>query len=184
MTMPAPSVRILVCGSADRGDDGAALAALAHLLPTLSPEICARIEVRRCPQLDAADLVDIAPGASCLIADTAVGIAPGTVVTIPLAEIASRTPRVAPRSSHALPVDQVLLVAEAIRGSLPDGTFVGIGGKWFGFGARFSRTVKANLPALEAAVLAEIVRMTEADVPSAPPSAVPTESLASDPVSA
>ena len=171
MTMTAPSVRILVCGSADRGDDGAALAALAHLLPTLSPEIRSRIEVRRCVQLDAADLADVGPNEACLIADTAVGIPAGGVVTLPIAELATRPAGLVPRSSHALPVEQALLVAEAVRGSLPEGSFVGIGGKWFGYGSRFSRAVKANLPALEAAILAEIVRMTGADVPASAPSA-------------
>lgn len=166
MTMTAPTVRILVCGSADRGDDGAALAALAHLLPTLSPEICARIEVRRCVQLDAADLVDVGPAEACLIADTAVGIPAGSVVTMPIADLATRPAGLVPRSSHALPVEQALLVAQAVRGSLPEGSFVGIGGKWFGYGSRFSRAVKANLPALQAAILAEIVRMTGADVPA------------------
>ncbi len=164
MTIAAPTVRILVCGSADRGDDGAALAALAHLLPTLSPEICARIEVRRCVQLDAADLVDVGPAEACVIADTAVGVPAGTIVTIPIADLARRSPGVLPRSSHALPAEQVLLVAEAIRGTLPEGTFVGIGGKWFGYGTRFSRAVKAGLPALQDALLAEIVRLTGADV--------------------
>lgn len=162
MTISAPTVRILVCGSADRGDDGAALTALAHLLPTLSPEICARVEIRRCQQLDATDLIDIAPGTTCLIVDTAVGIEPGSVVTIPLSELVSRAPALAPRSSHALPVDQVLLIASTLRGTLPDGTFIGIGGKWFGYGPRFSRAVKAGLDRLQAAILAELVRLTGA----------------------
>lgn len=32
MSAPAPTIRILVCGSADRGDDGAAMCAVAHVL--------------------------------------------------------------------------------------------------------------------------------------------------------
>ncbi|MBI3745685.1 MAG: hypothetical protein HY264_04025, partial [Chloroflexi bacterium] len=67
-------------------------------------------------------------------------------------ELARRPGGVAPRSSHALSVDDVLLVAEACRGSLPPGTFVGIGGKWFGYGERFSRAVKAGIPAFSAAI--------------------------------
>lgn len=164
MTKNAPCVRILVCGTADRGDDGAALAAIAHLLPTLSLEMRNLIEVRRCPQLDAADLVDVAVDERCVIVDTAVGVPAGSIVSIPLAELGHRSPGVAPRSSHALPLDQVLLVAAAIRGTLPEGRFVGIGGKWFGYGSRFSRAVRAGLPNLEATILAELVHLTGADI--------------------
>ena len=67
MTIPAPTVRVLVCGTADRGDDGAALSAIAHVLPSLEPAICQRLEIRRCPQLDATDLVDVAPDEACLV---------------------------------------------------------------------------------------------------------------------
>jgi hydrogenase maturation protease len=164
MTMSAPTVRILVCGSADRGDDGAALAAIAHLLPTLSPEICARIEVRRCQQLDATDLIDVDAKTTCVVVDTAVGIEPGSVVAMPLADLVARASSVGLRSSHALPVDQVLLIAATLRGTIPQGTFIGIGGKWFGYGPRFSRAVKAGLEGLQAAILAELVRLTGADV--------------------
>ena len=46
-----PSVRLLVCGNADRGDDGAALSAVATLLPTLPTSLLERLEVRRCGHL-------------------------------------------------------------------------------------------------------------------------------------
>ena len=36
--LPPPSVRLFVCGTADRGDDGAALSAVATLLPLLKRE--------------------------------------------------------------------------------------------------------------------------------------------------
>ncbi len=64
MTIPAPTVRVLVCGTADRGDDGAALSAIAHVLPSLEPAICQRLEIRRCPQLDATDLIERRAGQS------------------------------------------------------------------------------------------------------------------------
>jgi hypothetical protein len=73
-----------------------------------------------------------------------------------LEELARRPAGVAPRSSHALSVDDALLIAEAVRGSLPVGTFVGIGGKWFGYGERFSRSVKGSLPAFAIAIRAAI----------------------------
>ena len=101
MTLAAPTIRVLVCGSADRGDDGAALYAVAHILPRLAPALRQRVEVRRCEQLDAADLIDVAEGEACLVLDTVVGVEPGSVVRIPLDEL-SRLEDAAPRSSHAI----------------------------------------------------------------------------------
>jgi hydrogenase maturation protease len=156
MTARAPDLRILVCGTADRGDDGAALAAISHVLPELPELLRGRVEVRRCPQLDVTDLLDVGVGEAVVVVDTVVGVEPGRIVTMSLDELARRPAGVAPRSSHALSVDDALLIAEAVRGSLPAGSFVGIGGKWFGYGARFSRSVKGNLPAFAAAIRAAI----------------------------
>lgn len=155
MTAPPPMVRLLVCGSADRGDDGAALCAVAHVLPRLELEVRQRLEVRRCEQLDPTDLIDVADGESCIVLDTVVGIEPGSVIEIPLAELAVHH-AVSPRSSHALPIDQVLGIAEAVRGSLPAGIFVGIGGKWFGFGDVRSRALREGMAEFERATAAAI----------------------------
>jgi hydrogenase maturation protease len=152
MSALAPELRILVCGTADRGDDGAALVAISHVLPDLPESVRCRLEVRRCPQLDVTDVMDVGEGIACVVVDTVVGVEPGRVVTMALAELARRPGGVAPRSSHALSVDEALLIAEACRGSLPEGTFVGIGGKWFGYGERFSRAVKGGLPAFSTAI--------------------------------
>jgi hydrogenase maturation protease len=166
MTAPPPTLRVLVCGSADRGDDGAALSAIAHVLPELGPETCQRLEVRRCPQLDATDLIDVRPGEACLILDTVVGVEPGRVVQLPLAALAQRG-ALAPRSSHALPIQQVVGLAEVVRESLPPGLFVGIGGKWFGFGETRSRALREAMPAFESAVLAAILELTGTAAPIA-----------------
>src|SRR5512146_1169176 len=106
MSARAPELRILVCGTADRGDDGAALVAISHALPELPEAVRARLEIRRCPQLDVTDVMDIGDGISCVVVDTVVGVAPGTVVTMALSELARRPAGVAPRSSHALAVDE------------------------------------------------------------------------------
>ena len=152
MTLPPPTVRLIVCGSADRGDDGAALSAVAHLLPTLDATDREHLEVRRCPQLDVADLLDLGPDEACVIVDTVVGVEPGKIVTLTLPELAHRDGGATPRSSHALPIDQVLGIAEAMRGRLPGGAFVGIGGLWFGFGTVQSRAVRAGLPRFATAI--------------------------------
>jgi hydrogenase maturation protease len=155
MTIPAPTVRVLVCGTADRGDDGAALSAIAHVLPSLEPAICQRLEIRRCPQLDATDLIDVSADEACLVLDTVVGVAAGEIVELSLEALVG-SPAIAPRSSHALPIQQVLGIAEAVRGGLPAGRFLGIGGKWFGFGSTRSRAVRDGMPAYERAVRAAI----------------------------
>ena len=160
MSLAAPTIRVLVCGSADRGDDGAALGAVAHVLPRLEPALRQRVEVRRCPQLDAADLIDVADGEACLVLDTVVGVEAGKIVRIPLDEL-TRLEDAAPRSSHALPISQVLGIAEAIRGQLPRGLLVGIGGKWFGFGETRSRALREGMPAFEAAAAQAIQELSQ-----------------------
>jgi len=162
MTIAPPTVRLIVCGAGDRGDDGAPLLAVARLLPALPPEVRRRLEVRRCPQLDVSDIVEVPEGVACVIVDAVVGVEPGEIVTRTLPDLADHLDGLAPRSSHALPIQQVLGIAEAVRGALPPGAFVGIGGLWFGFGPTQSRVVRAGLPALQAAVQSAIEAAIEA----------------------
>jgi len=162
MNAPTFAVRLLVCGNADRGDDGAALAAVAHLLPRIEDSIRHRIDVRRCAQLDATDLIDVPPHQACVLVDTVAGIEPGTVVTMPLADLATIGSPVAPRSSHALPIDQVVGIAAAVRGQLPEGVFVGIGGMRFGFGSRRSRAITGGMRRFERAIEGEVRRLASA----------------------
>lgn len=165
MSAPPPVLRILVCGSADRGDDGAALNAVAHVLPRLDQRLRQQLEIRRCVQLDAADLIAITDGEACLVLDTVVGVEPGEVVELELDDLADRG-SVSPRSSHALPIDQTLGIARVCRGALPRGRFVGIGGKWFGFGQTRSRALRAGMAGFERAIESAIVALA-APVPAA-----------------
>ena len=158
MSAPAPTLRVLVCGSADRGDDGAALSAIAHVLPQLGPDLGRRLEVRRCLQLDSTDLIDVRPDEACLVLDTVVGVEAGQVVEMPLEDLIGDG-AMSPRSSHALPIQQVAGIALAVRGSLPRGLFVGIGGKWFGYGTTRSRALRDGMPAFEQAVRAAITTL-------------------------
>ena len=156
-----PSVRLVVCGNADRGDDGAALSAVATLLPSLPAAMLERLEVRRCGHLRVEDILDVPAGEVCVLVDAATGIAPGHVVTLPIAGITADPASPTPRSSHELPIDQVLGLAQVLRpGGLPDGTFVGIGGRRFGYGRPLSRSVRLNMAAFQAAIAAELSRVT------------------------
>ncbi len=162
-----PSVRLLVCGNADRGDDGAALSAVATLLPSLPPSLLERLEVRRCGHLRVEDLLDVPDGEIAVVVDAAVGIPPGHVITMPIGSITADESTPTPRSSHELPIDQVLGLAEAMRpGGLPGGTFVGIGGRRFGYGRPLSRSVRLNMAAFQSAIAGELTRLT--GVPNGP----------------
>jgi hydrogenase maturation protease len=165
-----PSVRLLVCGNADRGDDGAALSAVATLLPSLPASMLERLEVRRCGHLRVEDLLDVPSGEVAVVVDAAVGIPPGHVVSLALSSVVAGPDVPTPRSSHELPIDQVLGLAAVMRpGGLPEGTFVGIGGRRFGYGRPLSRSVRLNMAAFQAAIAAELARVT--DVPAERPKA-------------
>jgi hydrogenase maturation protease len=164
MTTTRP-VRLLVCGSADRGDDGAALAAVAGLLAGLPPHLLTVLEVRRCEQLDLEDLLDLPDGSACVITDAVVGLPVGQIVTIPLPDLPARDAAAAPvpRSSHVLPIGQLVAIAQVMRDSPLCGTFVGVGGRSFGFGRALGRPVRAALPAFRAAIEAALIDAAVAD---------------------
>jgi hypothetical protein len=100
-------------------------------------------------------------GEVTVVVDAAVGIPPGHVVTLPIEQILADPASPAPRSSHELPIDQVLGVAQVLRpGGLPGGTFIGIGGRRFGYGRPLSRSVRLNMATFQAAIAAELARLT------------------------
>jgi Ni,Fe-hydrogenase maturation factor len=95
------------------------------------------------------------------VVDAAVGIPPGHVVTLPISAIVADESSPTPRSSHELPIDQVLGLAGVMReGGLPAGTFVGIGGRRFGYGRPLSRSVRLNMAAFQHAIAEELSRLT------------------------
>lgn len=153
--LPDPTVRIVVCGNADRGDDGVALATIATLLPTLPAALLQRLEVRRCLELRVEDLIDLPAGVSCLILDGVAGVEPGTVVRLTLGDLAGRPP-FTPRSSHQLPLDLVVGLAGVLRDQPVEGTFVGLAGRGFGYGTPLSRVVRAAMPAFREAIESEL----------------------------
>lgn len=166
MSPPRP-VRLLVCGTADRGDDGAALSAVAGLLPGLPAHLLSALDVRRCEQLQIEDLLDLPEETGCVIVDAVVGVCTGEVVTLPLDAFpgADRQAGITPRSSHTLPMGQLVELAAILRGHPVRGAFVGLGGRSFGYGRGLGRTVRAALPAFRAAIEAELIKYA---VPSEP----------------
>jgi hydrogenase maturation protease len=153
-----PGVRrvvVLACGEPERGDDAVALAAIEAL-----PEAARAVaDIVPCGQLEVDDLLDVPLGTACIVVDAAVGVAPGDVVVIPLADVADRSAGGSPRSSHTLPPDQVIGLVAALRGGPPSGVFVGIGGEAFGLGAGLSPAVRSGLPRFVERLATEIARL-------------------------
>ncbi len=155
---PTAPVWLVVCGERERGDDAAGPLAVDGL----PLDLLARCELRMAAGLSVETVLDIPPGAACVLVDAATGIEPGAVVVRPLAALAARGGEaariVSPSSSHILAVDQVLGLAEVLRGRLPDGAFVGIGAARAGIGAPLSPAVEVALPAFRAAIVGEVLR--------------------------
>jgi hydrogenase maturation protease len=131
---------LLVCGNADRRDDGAALVATRGL------------DATACGQLDIDHILAAPAERPIVICDAASGVEAGRVVTLTFDELLANPRGPSPHSSHALPIDQVIGVARAIAGRSIEGVFVGIGGADFGFGKGLSAPVAAQLPAFRAAI--------------------------------
>ena len=153
---PDPAlVPVLVCGERERGDDGVAFAAV----DALPADVRRLADVRPCGQLEVDDLLAVPDGTACVVVDAAVGVAPGRVVAIGLADIAARGAGGAPRSSHTLPPDQAIALATALRGEPPAGVFVGIGGADFSLGRGSGGGRHGAVRALVARLAEEIARL-------------------------
>lgn len=146
------AVEVLVCGSPDRADDGAPIAACDLIRADLPGDVGLRVV----GQLDIDHLLSVASGAGVVIVDTATGIGTGEVVELPLTALSGGNSPARPRSSHALAVPEVVGLAEMIRGRPFRGRVVAIGGAHFGLGRPLTRSVALALPLLAQAVLAAV----------------------------
>jgi hydrogenase maturation protease len=155
------AVDILVCGSPDRGDDGAAIAA-ARLLRGLP----AGARVRIVGQLDIDDLLAVPAGGAVVIVDAATGVAPGRIVELPLRGFIGAASETVPRSSHALAMPEVIGVADMVRGRPLDGRIVVIGGRQYGLGRPMSRRVATAVPALAEAVRQAVAGLSGPEAPA------------------
>jgi hydrogenase maturation protease len=159
MVRPAAHrVRLIVLGSVDRGDDALGPMAVAELPPGVWPYV----EVRPRPSLDIVDLVDVPDGDACLIVDAARGLPPGAVRFIPFERfLEPRTDDLPdPRSSHELPVPELIRLVAALRGAPPRGGILVAGGSSFGLGELPSREVALAIPSLVAAIEAAVSAFT------------------------
>jgi hydrogenase maturation protease len=148
------AVQILVCGSTDRRDDGAPIAAAAALRRRLPDDVAIRIV----GQLDIDHLLAIPAGAGVVIVDAAAGIHGGQIVEMPLNGLIGREDRLRPRSSHALSFPEVIGLADVMRGRPLRGRIVAVGGTDFGLGVGLSARVAKAVPTLVETILAAIER--------------------------
>ena len=143
------AVEVLVCGSTDRGDDGAPIAAVADLRDRLDPDV----RVRIVGQLDIDDLLDVPRGAAVVVVDAATGLRRGQIVVLPLDGLVAREDTIRPRSSHSLEFREVIGLADMLRGRPLPGRIVAIGAGSFGLGAPMSPRVAGALHTFSQAIL-------------------------------
>ena len=156
-------IRVIVLGEPTRGDDAVAFPATRDAVAALPQAVRGRVEVRETGQLDPADLVELTAEGAAVVVDAVVGVDAGEVVVLSLERLAALASEAgacpSPRSSHVLPVEQLVALAVALRGSPPRGVLVGVGGARFGIGEPLSPAVEAAVPDLAAAIRAEIERL-------------------------
>jgi hydrogenase maturation protease len=143
----AVEVEVFICGSPDRGDDGAAMTACEAVRTELPPDV----RVRTVGQLDVDDLLAVPPQARVVIVDVATGLEPGAILELPLADLLENE-TVRPRSSHALAVAGTVALAELIGQRPLHGRVVALGGTRFAMGDVLSGPVAAALPRFAAAI--------------------------------
>jgi hydrogenase maturation protease len=156
-SVPRPAavvLEVLVCGSAERGDESAPLRAQKWIVDLLPP----RVAIRFVGQLSIDDLLAVPAGASVIVVDAATGARAGTVIELPLTGFLGRDDGLRPRSCQALTFPEVLGLAELIRGRPLRGEIVVIAGLEFGHGKPLSWPVSAAMPALVTAVTGAIDR--------------------------
>jgi hydrogenase maturation protease len=149
---PDRRVVVFACGDPLRGDDSVAPQAVT----ALPAGLLTSVEVRVVGGLSPEQLIDLPDEAGIVIVDAVVGIEPGRVVSLSLAEMAAAAAAVVTTSSHQLPLDQVVALASLMRDEPLEGCFVGMGIEAVAPGAELSGPVAAALPALTEAVAAAV----------------------------
>lgn len=147
-TVVTDRVVVFACGDPLRGDDAVAPLVVKSLFRELPPGVV----IRLVGALEAEYLVDLAQGTAVVIADAVVGPEPGTIVAFDLAEMSGRAEAVVTTSTHQLPLDQVVAIAQLLRDVPLEGVFVGIGIEAVAHGEALSPPVQAAMPAFREAI--------------------------------
>ncbi len=152
-----PAATVFVCGAVDRGDDGAAVAAVA----SLPPEALAGVRLRIVDQLRIEELVDAASLGPVVIADAAVGLRPGGIAVLPAERLRAVSREMRPRSSHELGMADTVDLAGMLLGRPIDATVVVVGAASVVPGAALSPVVRQALPRFGFAIVHEARRAVD-----------------------
>jgi hydrogenase maturation protease len=147
----ARRVVVFACGHRLRGDDSIGLSAVEGL----PDDALGGAQVRPVGALAPEQLVDLEAGTRVVIVDAVAGPEPGRIVELDLASLTSErlvAERVVATSSHQLPLDRVVALAQLLRDEPLEGRFVGIGIGAVAPGAGPGAAVLAALPAFRAAI--------------------------------
>ena len=139
---------ILACGDPARGDDGAALAAVDRVAGGGTADAL----IRRVGMLHVEHVIDALAAGRCLVVDAIRGVEPGVPVELPLRQLATGSSGFTPASSHALPLDETVRLAELLGADLARGMFMGIGGRSFDLGDALSDEASRGVDAAVAAI--------------------------------
>lgn len=141
-------VVVFACGDPLRGDDSVAHVAVR----ALPPETLARADVKLIGPMQPDYLRDLPAGVRAVIVDAVVGVPAGSVVQMRLSEMSGRAATLVTASSHQLPLDEVVALAQLLRDEPVRGWFVGLGIESVAPGETLSSSVAAALPSLTEAV--------------------------------
>lgn len=141
-------VVVFACGDPLRGDDAVAPLVVKSLFQALPPGVV----IRLIGALEAEYLVDLARDTRVVIVDAVVGPEPGAIVEMDLRDMSGRAEAVITTSTHQLPLDQVVAIAQLLRDEPVEGVFVGMGIEAVAHGAALSAPVEAAIPALREAI--------------------------------
>ncbi|HKZ91447.1 MAG TPA: hydrogenase maturation protease [Candidatus Limnocylindrales bacterium] len=146
---------VFACGDPLRGDDSVGPLAVKGL----PADVLARADVRLVGALEVEHLTAMPAGTRAVIVDAVVGPPAGTIVEIDLAALGDRAARVVTTSSHQLPLDRVVALAQVLRDEPVKGRFVGVGIESVAIGEALSEAVSAALPSLREAVARAIAAL-------------------------
>lgn len=138
------SVRVLACGSIDRGDDGAAIRAVRALSQLVRREASIEEVGYLSPEL----LMGDSPAMRRLVVDCVAGLPCGEILDLPLADLPAVEAQMGTTSSHALAPGAAVALADLLGCVRPTDRFLGIGGKSFAVGDDLSPAVVARFSAL------------------------------------
>jgi hydrogenase maturation protease len=150
----ADRVVVFACGDPLRGDDAVAPLVVKSLFHELPPGAV----IRLVGALEAEYLVDLASHTRVIIVDAVVGPEPGAIVQMDLREMSGRAEAVVTTSTHQLPLDQVVAIAQLLRDEPIEGVFVGVGIEAVAHGEALSGPVEAAVPAFREAIRQAVSR--------------------------